>query len=247
MERGAEGRRALAPTRSTKLIVTGMHARAVRGIAAAARRAEGGARRRPRAPPSATPAPRTPRCCSPTRSSRRSPARSIALVCSPTASTCSLFRTTDAIASYTPARTVATQDRATARRSRYGKFLSWRGTRHARAAPPARARPHLGVGVGPHRGVEVRVRRLARPHERRAAPAAGARLARRRRGRRHGRGADGRGRRARSRSFTIDRIAYSPSPPITFAVVDFDGGGRLPVELDRRRRRHARRSATGSR
>ncbi len=30
---------------------------------------------------------------------------------------------------------------------------------------------------------------------------------------------------------TIDRIAYSPSPPITFAVVDFDGGGRLPVEL----------------
>jgi len=30
---------------------------------------------------------------------------------------------------------------------------------------------------------------------------------------------------------TIDRIAYSPSPPITFAVVDWDGGGRLPVEL----------------
>lgn len=32
-------------------------------------------------------------------------------------------------------------------------------------------------------------------------------------------------------TFTIDRIAYSPSPPITFAVVDFDGGGRFPVEL----------------
>ena len=31
--------------------------------------------------------------------------------------------------------------------------------------------------------------------------------------------------------FTIDRIAYSPSPPIVFAVVDFDGGGRLPIEL----------------
>jgi uncharacterized OB-fold protein len=31
--------------------------------------------------------------------------------------------------------------------------------------------------------------------------------------------------------FTIDRIAYSPSPPITFAVCDFDGGGRHPVEL----------------
>jgi hydroxymethylglutaryl-CoA synthase len=30
---------------------------------------------------------------------------------------------------------------------------------------------------------------------------------------------------------TIDRIAYSPSPPVAFAVVDWDGGGRLPVEL----------------
>jgi 3-hydroxy-3-methylglutaryl CoA synthase/uncharacterized OB-fold protein len=33
------------------------------------------------------------------------------------------------------------------------------------------------------------------------------------------------------RTFTIDRIAYSPSPPIVFAVVDFESGGRLPVEL----------------
>lgn len=32
-------------------------------------------------------------------------------------------------------------------------------------------------------------------------------------------------------TFTIDRLAYSPSPPVVFAVVDFDGGGRLPVEL----------------
>jgi len=32
-------------------------------------------------------------------------------------------------------------------------------------------------------------------------------------------------------TFTVDRLAYSPSPPIVFAVVDFDGGGRLPVEL----------------
>ena len=32
-------------------------------------------------------------------------------------------------------------------------------------------------------------------------------------------------------TYTIDKLAYSPSPPIVFAVVDFDGGGRLPVEL----------------
>lgn len=32
-------------------------------------------------------------------------------------------------------------------------------------------------------------------------------------------------------TFTVDRLAYSPSPPIVFAIVDFDGGGRSPVEL----------------
>jgi hydroxymethylglutaryl-CoA synthase len=32
-------------------------------------------------------------------------------------------------------------------------------------------------------------------------------------------------------TFTVDRLAYSPSPPVIFAVVDFDGGGRLPIEL----------------
>ena len=32
-------------------------------------------------------------------------------------------------------------------------------------------------------------------------------------------------------TFTIDRLSYTPSPPMVFAVVDFDGGGRLPVEL----------------
>jgi uncharacterized OB-fold protein len=32
-------------------------------------------------------------------------------------------------------------------------------------------------------------------------------------------------------TFTVDRLAYSPSPPVVFAVIDFDGGGRLPMEL----------------
>jgi hydroxymethylglutaryl-CoA synthase len=32
-------------------------------------------------------------------------------------------------------------------------------------------------------------------------------------------------------TFTIDRLSYTPSPPMVFAVVDFDGGGRIPVEL----------------
>jgi 3-hydroxy-3-methylglutaryl CoA synthase/uncharacterized OB-fold protein len=32
-------------------------------------------------------------------------------------------------------------------------------------------------------------------------------------------------------SYTVDRLAYSPSPPTVFAVVDFDGGGRAALEL----------------
>ena len=29
-------------------------------------------------------------------------------------------------------------------------------------------------------------------------------------------------------TYTIDRLSYSASPPIVFAVLDFDGGGRFP-------------------
>ena len=32
-------------------------------------------------------------------------------------------------------------------------------------------------------------------------------------------------------TFTVDHLAYSQSPPTVFAVVDFDGGGRMPIEL----------------
>ncbi len=32
-------------------------------------------------------------------------------------------------------------------------------------------------------------------------------------------------------TFTVDRLAYSPSPPTVLAVVDFDGGGRFRCEL----------------
>jgi 3-hydroxy-3-methylglutaryl CoA synthase len=32
-------------------------------------------------------------------------------------------------------------------------------------------------------------------------------------------------------TYTVDRLAYSPSPPVVFAIVDFDQGGRFPIEL----------------
>ena len=32
-------------------------------------------------------------------------------------------------------------------------------------------------------------------------------------------------------TFTVDRLAWSPSPPTVFAVLDFDGGGRIACEV----------------
>ena len=32
-------------------------------------------------------------------------------------------------------------------------------------------------------------------------------------------------------TFTIDRLAYSLSPPMVVAVIDFDGGGRFRCEM----------------
>jgi len=32
-------------------------------------------------------------------------------------------------------------------------------------------------------------------------------------------------------TYTVDRLAYSPSPPMVQAVVDVDGGGRCTVEV----------------
>ena len=32
-------------------------------------------------------------------------------------------------------------------------------------------------------------------------------------------------------TFTIDRLAFSPSPPMVAAVIDFEGGGRYQCEL----------------
>jgi hydroxymethylglutaryl-CoA synthase len=38
-------------------------------------------------------------------------------------------------------------------------------------------------------------------------------------------------RKARIRTFTVDRLAFTPQPPMVVAIVDFDGGGRFQSEL----------------
>ena len=32
-------------------------------------------------------------------------------------------------------------------------------------------------------------------------------------------------------TFTVDHLVYSQNPPVVFAVVDFDNGGRIPIEI----------------
>jgi uncharacterized OB-fold protein len=140
-----------------------------------------------------------------------------------------LFRTTAAIAQYQPARTVAAQI-ANGGPLAYGKFLSWRGV--VTVEPPRRPEPdrisasvagrneewkYAFVGSRDRSSGELHLppARISRVgdavDDMEAAPMA-----------------DVQGTIA---LLTVDRIAYSPSPPITFAVVDWDGGGRLPVEL----------------
>ncbi|HEX4081356.1 MAG TPA: OB-fold domain-containing protein, partial [Acidimicrobiales bacterium] len=140
-----------------------------------------------------------------------------------------LFRTTDAIAGWRPATPVTAQVAAGAEVG-YGKFLSWRGM--TTVEPPRRPEPSRVSSTAAWRNedwkfgfVGSRDRSSGAIHlppsrvsmvggavdEMEPAPMADAI--------------------GTVVTFTIDHMAYSPSPPTVFAVVDFDGGGRFPLEL----------------
>lgn len=142
---------------------------------------------------------------------------------------CFVFRTTDAIASWQPARTVEAQLAASGNVS-YGKFLAWRGT--VKLDPPRRPEPsRISASIAGRREawkygfVGSKDRSSGAVH----LPPAHVSM--------KGGAVDDMDPAPTAdelgtvSTFTIDRIAYSPSPPIVFAVVDFDGGGRVPVEL----------------
>lgn len=140
-----------------------------------------------------------------------------------------LFRTTDAIASYRPARSVESQV-ANGGPITYGKFLSWRNA--VTLEPPRRPEPdRISASVSgrneewKYAFVGSRDRSSGELH---LPPARVSRVGDTVDDMEPAPMADVQGTIA---LLTIDRIAYSPSPPITFAVVDWDGGGRLPVEL----------------
>jgi 3-hydroxy-3-methylglutaryl CoA synthase/uncharacterized OB-fold protein len=140
-----------------------------------------------------------------------------------------LFRTTDAIGSYHPARAVADQVR-TGGDVDYGKFLSWRGT--VTLERPRRPEPERISASVAGRNMDWKYGFVGSRDESTGAlhlpPARVSREGGAQDDMQPAPMADVPGTIA---SFTVDRIAYSPSPPIVFAVVDFDGGGRSAVEL----------------
>jgi hydroxymethylglutaryl-CoA synthase len=114
-----------------------------------------------------------------------------------------VLRTTDAITARTPARTVTAQVDSGAPVS-YGRYLAWRGL--LPVEPPRRPEPARPSASAAGRNAEWKFG-LTGP---------GGVLA------------DQRG---TVTTFTVDQLVYSQSPPVVFAVVDFDDGERLPVEL----------------
>jgi 3-hydroxy-3-methylglutaryl CoA synthase len=131
-----------------------------------------------------------------------------------------ILRATDAVAGWNPARPIGAQAAGGAPLP-YGTYLRWRGVlpfepprRPEPARPSASASGRSGdwkfgfVGSADEAG-EIHL--PPQPGDAAAVPMADAT--------------------GTVVTFTVDRLAYSPSPPVVFAVVDFDGGGRLPVEL----------------
>jgi hydroxymethylglutaryl-CoA synthase len=160
---------------------------------------------------------------------RAAPGETIALVSLADGADVLILRTTPAVANWAPARAVAGQVDAGASLP-YGKFLTWRGM--VSLEPPRRPEPDrisasvtgrteawkygfVGSKDRSSDALHLPPARVSRAGDTvdDMAPAPMADVP------------------GTVAAFTIDRIAYSPSPPIVFAIVDFDGGGRLPVEL----------------
>lgn len=158
------------------------------------------------------------------------PGQTVALVVLADGATALIFKVTEAIRTYRSKVPVATQVAAGDDSLRYATFLSWRG--HLFKEPPRRPDP-VGPSAPPslravdykfgfvgHRCDEcgmihipaVRVCINCKAIDRMTAVPMADKL-------------------GTVVTYTIDRLAYSPSPPVIAAVVDFDGGGRFNCEL----------------
>jgi hydroxymethylglutaryl-CoA synthase len=132
-----------------------------------------------------------------------------------------VFRTTEALANHEPARPSIASQLAAGMPVDYGTYLRWRGM--LAAEPPRRPGPARPSAPAASRGRDFKFGFAGS-----TAPDGTVQLP-------PSSLDDGRRPMAEVTgtivTYTVDRLAYSPSPPVIFAVVDFDGGGRLPMEL----------------
>lgn len=141
-----------------------------------------------------------------------------------------VFRTTEALVAYRPRELVADQMASGSYDLSYPDFLAWRGM--VTRQPPRRPDPDRAAAPAAHRMAAWKFGFTASRCEtcgtrhlppQRVCMRCGAtdRMGTERL-------ADTPGVIA---TYTVDHLAYSPSPPVIAAVIDFDGGGRFQCEL----------------
>lgn len=141
-----------------------------------------------------------------------------------------VLETTDALGAVKPRRTVAEQVAAGVGGLSYETFLTWRGMLErepprrpdpmAPAAPPSLRHEEWKFGFVASRCEECGERHLPPARVCAKCDAVDRMVSERM--------ADVP---ATIATFTVDRLAYTPSPPLVAAVLDFDGGGRFRGEL----------------
>ena len=148
------------------------------------------------------------------------PGQTIALVVLADGVEVFVFRTTAALAGYVPRRTVAAQVTSGGTIT-YGKYLGWRGM--ITVEPPRRPEPPRPSATASGRSRDWKFGFVGSVDDSGQVHMPPAQLDTERRAMAETIGT--------IVTYTIDKLSYSLNPPVVFAVVDFDGGGRLPIEL----------------
>jgi 3-hydroxy-3-methylglutaryl CoA synthase/uncharacterized OB-fold protein len=161
---------------------------------------------------------------------RAAPDETVLLVVLADGVTALVLRTTSALPSQRPLQPVAAQIAAASSALDYATFLSWRGFLDREpprrpdpdpvAAPPAQRRADWKFGLVASKCTRCGARSLPPNRVCRAChavdemvPEALADVP------------------ATVSTYTVDRLAYTPSPPVLTVVLDFDGGGRMRCQL----------------
>jgi hydroxymethylglutaryl-CoA synthase len=140
-----------------------------------------------------------------------------------------VFRATDALGEWSPTETVADQI-AGAADLPYGKFLSWRGM--VTPEPPRRPEPARVSSTAAWRNEDWKFGFVgSKDRTSEAIHLPPARISMKGGAVDEMDPVDRADTEATIATYTIDHLSYSASPPIVFAVLDFDGGGRFPLEL----------------